>query len=92
MAGVASRGRTTKEKKKPRSTRTPAPWALGLVAVVAGTLLFLRSSSGSGAPSAVLATLDTSDQHALVFSPAGPNVVFFGHHNGIMRSDDAGRT
>jgi len=53
----------------------------------------LRSRGGgeSEAGSAI-ATLDTADFHSLAFSPADPNVVYFGHHNGVMRSSDGGKT
>jgi hypothetical protein len=44
------------------------------------------------APSEALSTLNTLDYHALAFSPTDSNVVFFGHHNGVMRSEDGGRT
>jgi photosystem II stability/assembly factor-like uncharacterized protein len=47
---------------------------------------------GGGSEVAALATLKTADFHALAFAPDNPDVVFFGHHNGIMRSDDAGKT
>lgn len=33
-----------------------------------------------------------ADFHALAFGPTEPDVVFFGHHNGVMRSQDGGRT
>jgi photosystem II stability/assembly factor-like uncharacterized protein len=62
---------------------------LALVAVVAVGLSLRR---GGGETGGAIATLQTADFHALAFSPDNPNVVFFGHHNGIMRSDDSGRT
>lgn len=63
---------------------------LALVAMAAaGQLLGAGRGGGDGGP---LATLQTADFHALAFSPDDPNVVFFGHHHGIMRSDDGGRT
>lgn len=46
-------------------------------------------SSSSGAP---LATLNTSDFHTLAFHPGDTNIVFFGHHNGVLKSADGGRT
>jgi len=48
-----------------------------------------RMGAQRGGAGGVLAT---SDFHALAFSPTDPNTVFFGHHNGIMRSTDGGRT
>ncbi len=40
----------------------------------------------------LIATIRANDYHALAFSPTDPNVVFFGHHSGVMRSDDGGRS
>ncbi len=64
--------------------------AVALIAIaLVGGFLALRAR---GADGAALATLTTSDFHALAFSPTDPDVAFFGHHNGIQRSDDGGRT
>jgi photosystem II stability/assembly factor-like uncharacterized protein len=46
----------------------------------------------SGQEGGASSTLQTVDHHALVFSPTDANVVLFGHHNGVMRSDDGGRS
>jgi photosystem II stability/assembly factor-like uncharacterized protein len=35
---------------------------------------------------------ETQDFHSLAFDPGNPDRLFFGHHNGLMVSDDAGRT
>lgn len=61
------------------------------VVALAGALLYVNSRAGDGAVKP-LAVLDTADFHALAFSPVDPNVLFFGHHNGVMRSNDGGRT
>lgn len=63
--------------------------ALALSAVVVAALVFMSGRGGSGA---ALSTLRTPDFHALAFSPADPNLVFFGHHNGLKRSEDGGQT
>jgi photosystem II stability/assembly factor-like uncharacterized protein len=62
---------------------------LVLVAIVAIGISLRRGGSETGG---AIATLRTGDFHALAFSHSNPNTVFFGHHNGIMRSDDGGRT
>ncbi len=63
------------------------------VALVAGVAIGLRLLHAGALPEAsAIATLQAHDYHSLAFSPEDPNVVFFGHHNGIMRSDDGGRT
>lgn len=60
-----------------------------VIGVVGGRLLFQGEDEG---PSKPIAVLRTSDYHSLVFSPDDQRVVFFGHHNGILRSDDGGKT
>lgn len=75
------------------SRRTPRRWlalgALLTLAVATVAALAIRSGrEGAGG----LATLTTGDFHALAFSPDDPDVVFFGHHNGVLRSADGGRT
>ncbi len=62
---------------------------LAVLLVLVGTGAFLVAGRGDARP---IATLQTADFHALAFSPDDLNVVFFGHHNGVMRSDDGGRT
>ncbi|MBI3969312.1 MAG: hypothetical protein HY329_27020 [Chloroflexi bacterium] len=62
--------------------------ALVIVAVVAA-VWYLTPGTGS---SAAIGTLQTTDFHSLALSPTDPNVVFFGHHNGMLRSADGGRT
>lgn len=47
------------------------------------------ASPSSGMP---LAELRTSDIHAIRFAGGGDDVLYFGHHHGLLRSDDGGRT
>lgn len=78
-----------------RRTARRLPWlALGLaiVGIATGAYLIRAQWTGSGAGARPLSILTTADFHALAFSPDDPNAVFFGHHNGMMRSDDGGRT
>ncbi|MBI4297108.1 MAG: hypothetical protein HY676_01085 [Chloroflexi bacterium] len=56
------------------------------------TAIALALGAGCGGNSSALSVLRTTDFHALAFSPNDSNIVFFGHHNGIMRSDDGGQT
>lgn len=60
------------------------------LALVAGWLLAREAGKASGAPH--VASLTTSDYHALAFSPADPATLFFGHHGGLLVSRDGGRT
>lgn len=46
---------------------------------------------GSGT-SGELAQIRTSDFHSLTISPEDPDVMLYGHHGGILRSTDGGRT
>jgi photosystem II stability/assembly factor-like uncharacterized protein len=83
----------TRSVAKPGARGIPrrilAVGALLVLAAVVAAVFLVRSGSQ---PGGAIATLHTSDFHALAFSPDDPNAVFFGHHNGIMRSDDGGRT
>lgn len=83
MAGKAPHKKATKS--------APRSWlflgiTVGAIALVA--FLFLAGRSGTSAAG----VLQTSDYHSLAFSSQDPNVIYFGHHNGVMRSDDGGRT
>lgn len=67
-------------------------WVAGALAAatLVGLILFLvrPRSSTNGA----LATLQTGDFHALAFDPTDARVAFFGHHGGVLRTEDGGRT
>lgn len=65
-------------------------FAILLVVGVVGTLVFQGQEGTGGAKP--ISVLRTEDFHSLAFSPDDPNVVFFGHHDGILRSSDGGRT
>jgi photosystem II stability/assembly factor-like uncharacterized protein len=93
-----SGARRRRAQNNPSPRRAPIlrlPWLIGGLALLLGVAalawLVLRPSPGAQEGSAI-ATLQTLDQHALVFSPTDPNVVLFGHHNGVMRSEDGGRS
>ena len=85
----------------PRSAWTPRDVLLIIAACVllvgATGALALRDRWASliGAFSDVpvsISALNTTDYHALVFDPRDPNIVYFGHHNGVMNSIDGGVT
>lgn len=92
----------TPARPAPSRSGKPIPWlwlgvaALALGLFVGAVVAFGRSFNGSGSSDAAatgpLSVLHTNDFHALAFSPGDASTVFFGHHNGIMRSADAGRT
>lgn len=63
----------------------------GLVITAVAAALVLRP--GSGVPSAVAwERLGTQDVHSLTFPRPDSSTVLFGHHGGILRSADGGRT
>lgn len=71
-------------------------WALMLVGVVALIAFFVLSGGGDEKGSSQssrfqpLHVFDTADYHSLAFGPSGS--IFFGHHNGLLRSEDGGST
>lgn len=87
------------QRRRTQRTRTNLIMAGAAVVLVAalGFLLapLLKQSggvaSGPGTNGAI-ATIQEGDYHSLAFKPDDPNVVFFGHHNGILRSTDGGAT
>jgi photosystem II stability/assembly factor-like uncharacterized protein len=89
-ASVRPRGRPahhTGSRTIPRAALLVG-FMLVVLAVITGVYLS-RASRGGGTTFGIL---QTGDFHALTFSTDNPNVVFFGHHNGVMRSADGGRT
>lgn len=90
-SGAAIRPRT-----RPGRAGLPWPWLIVgavVVLVALGVVLSQRAGGDAGGDAGgAIATLQMVDFHALAFSSDDPNVVFFGHHNGIMRSDDGGHT
>lgn len=68
---------------------------LGLV-VAAGVFLLLRALDGGAADSSStrftpLYTFQTGDFHAIAFDPSNPERLVFGHHGGVLESEDGGR-
>lgn len=93
MARTASRAA---ERDRPiqqwPSTRI-APLLFGVLLLLAGIWIWQRGDgtvhAGVVAP---IATLTTTDAHALVWSPNEITTVFVGYHNGLLKSTDGGRT
>lgn len=65
--------------------------ALALVGALAA-LVWWFTSNTPATNSTALATLSTRDFHALAFHPQNPEVLFFGHHGGMMQSSDGGKS
>ncbi|MBI2853095.1 MAG: hypothetical protein HYX84_08400 [Chloroflexi bacterium] len=56
-----------------------------VLAIVLGLLLSQRGTSP-------ISVLSAGDYHSLAFNPTEADVVFFGHHDGVMLSEDGGVT
>ncbi len=74
------------------------PWLIplifgGFVLLVLAALVWSRGMQTTRArvPQPI-ATLHTQDFHSLVWSATEPNTVFFGHHQGLLKSTDGGHT
>ena len=64
-----------------------------LLALALGVVLWQDNREGTAAGAVrPIATLSTADVHALLWSATEANTVFVGHHGGLLRSDDGGRT
>lgn len=68
---------------------------VGVIAVIA---LFLSLQPGgdeggtSASRSTSIYTFETADLHSLSFDPSNPERLVFGHHGGVMASEDGGKT
>ncbi|MEO7295007.1 MAG: YCF48-related protein [Candidatus Limnocylindria bacterium] len=78
--------------RKPLHGRTL--WLLVAAAVLAATAVVATLwFTGHDTPAAVAwARLGTADVHSLLFDPADPDRLLFGHHGGLLEADDGGRT
>jgi len=70
---------------------------LGVLAVVAIVAVFVSRRDGdeASAPSSRFSstyTFQTDDLHAITFDAARPDRLVFGHHGGVLSSEDAGQT
>lgn len=78
--------------RKSLARRSNSRWiviAIGILVVIGIVGAIIFGGSGKLQP---LSVLRTADYHSLMFSADNPDIVFFGHHDGIMRSDDGGKT
>lgn len=102
---MSSRARRASNPRARASGRQSKRWqsrwlALGAGAVavltIGGVLIVWRgndaptpSAPGTGA---ALSSLNTPDFHSLAISPQDPSLLLYGHHGGVLRSTDGGRT
>ena len=66
--------------------------AAGLAAILTVLALTFTNQQANPSRAAPISSLNTRDFHALLFSPIDPNVVYFGHHDGLLMSNDQGVT
>lgn len=89
------RGLTRAARAKPQPRLDARRWILAVAAVgvlvAAAAFLLLRGDGGSGSAMA-WAQLDTADVHSLSFDPADADLLYFGHHGGLLASGDGGRS
>jgi len=50
------------------------------------------AAAGTGGANSELSQLKTNDFHSMAVSPADANVILYGHHGGVIRSTDGGRS
>lgn len=67
-----------------------ALFVLVVVVGIAGYLFF--SASPSGAEARPLSAWKPADYHSLAFSVGEPDTLLFGHHNGLLKSADGGKS
>jgi len=104
VAHPAQRQRPTQDARGPQRSRTTdqgrpgtaadrRPLVLGVLVVVivavAGIAFLLRPG---GSAATAWTRLGTEDVHALTFVDDDPQRLLFGHHGGILASEDGGRT
>lgn len=66
---------------------------VGLGLILSGVLLWRLIGNLPGSAGArPIATLGIDDVHSALWSPSDDNVVYAGHHGGMLRSADGGRT
>lgn len=95
--GRRGRGALNSQRRKTKSsppTRRPPRWLMSAgfltALVVVAVVVFLRS--GLSGEATAWTRFGTQDVHSLTFVNDDPNRVLFGHHGGLLESEDGGRT
>lgn len=84
-----ARGRTV--QRRSASWKLPA-LIVGIVLIISvAGLLITRGATNDGNVQSI-GTLPSADVHAAVWNPGDSNTIFAGHHGGVLRSTDGGRT
>ncbi|MCI0554958.1 MAG: YCF48-related protein, partial [Anaerolineae bacterium] len=79
-------------KKKQQKSRSYWLIGAGVALIVIVGVWFVFSNQGSvNPPAQPISKLSTADFHSLAFSLTEPETVFFGHHNGLLMSQNGGK-
>ena len=78
------------ETPSPRWRRPPFPALMAVVVAAIAVAAFWLTSRPSGQQG--WATLGTTDVHSLAFVDGNADHLLFGHHGGVLESQDGGRT
>jgi len=79
-------------KKKQQENRSHRLIVLGIILMlVAGLWIVLSNRQPKNNSIPPISRLRTRDFHSLAFSPTEPDTIFFGHHNGLLVSQNAGK-
>ena len=88
---AGSAGRREPHPSSPGRDRRP--WVLAGVSLAAlSTILVVAALQGSGFANAAWSRLGTEDVHSLAFVDGDPQRLLFGHHGGVLATDDGGET
>lgn len=85
-------GKDKRRSRHGRGRTLPWVWILGALFLLGFGVVFYSAFSGAVRGPQPLSVIRTRDYHSLAFSPSDSNVVFFGHHEGMLKSSDGGRT
>jgi photosystem II stability/assembly factor-like uncharacterized protein len=81
-----------RRKKKQRTAQSRWLIVMGFVlALVAGLWIAFSNRQSENAGARPIGRLTTNDFHSLAFSPTEPEIVFFGHHDGLLVSQNGGK-
>lgn len=66
--------------------------AVVAIGITAAVLMRQVGSGSEGDSGQAIYQFDTNDYHSLAFEPQDPDTLYFGHHGGLMVSQDGGET